>query len=157
MTGSRDSHAVAAEPDEADGGPRLHASRTVRVALVAVGTSSLALGVIGIFVPVLPTTPFVLLAAGCYARASTRFHRWLTRNRVFGPMIREWQRHHSIRYRTKLFAIAMMASTLAVSIVFFVELLWLKGLLAAFGLVLAVWMYRIPSRDAPGRSSGASG
>ena len=140
-----------------DDGLRLHASRTVRVALVAVGTSSLALGVIGIFVPVLPTTPFVLLAAGCYARASTRFHRWLTRSRVFGPMIREWQLHRSIRYRTKLFAIAMMASTLAVSIVFFGAPGGLMGLGAAFGLGLAACMNRIPSRDAPGRSSDAAG
>ena len=154
MRALRDARAADDDAREADddarvgdAGLRLHASRTVRVALVAVGTSSLALGIIGIFVPVLPTTPFVLLAAGCYARASTRFHRWLTRSRVFGPMIREWQRHRSIRYRTKLFAIAMMASTLAVSIVFFVEPLWLKAGLAVFGVALGAWMYRLPSRN----------
>lgn len=130
---------------------RLHDSRTVRVTLLAVGTSSLVIGVVGIFVPVLPTTPFVLLAAGCYARGSERFHRWLTGSRLFGPTIREWELHHSIRYRTKLYAIAMMAASLGASIVFFVEPPWLKAALAAFGVALAVWMYRIPSRDAPDR------
>ena len=92
MTG----HPVVVTTDPEDGGPpdegvRPHGSRAVRIALVTAGTSSLALGVIGIFVPVLPTTPFVLLAAGCYARASTRLHGWLLRSRAFGPMIREWE------------------------------------------------------------------
>jgi len=132
---------------------RLHDSRTVRMTLLAVGTSSLVIGVVGIFVPVLPTTPFVLLAAGCYARASERFHGWLLGSRLFGPTIREWELHRSIRHRTKLYAIAMMAASLGASIVFFVEPVWLKAALAAFGLVLAAWMYRIPSRDAPRRSA----
>jgi len=131
---------------------RPHASRAVRVVLVTAGTSSLALGVIGIFVPLLPTTPFVLLAAGCYARASTRLHDRLLRSRMFGPMIREWQRHRSIRYRTKLVAIATMAVSLGISTVFFVEPAWLKAVLALLGVSLAVWMYRIPSRDGPGRA-----
>ena len=131
---------------------RLHSSLAVRVVLLAVGTLALVLGVIGIFTPVLPTTPFILLAAACYARASTRFYRWLTAHRSFGPMILEWQRHRSIAYRTKLFAIASMAVTLGVSIVFFVEPPWLKAALGMFGAGLAAWLYRIPSRDAPLRS-----
>jgi uncharacterized membrane protein YbaN (DUF454 family) len=137
----------------AEPGPRLHSSLTLRALLVAAGTLSLLLGVIGIFTPVLPTTPFVLLAAACYARASTRLDRWLNANRTFGPMIREWQRHRSIAYRTKLFAIASMALSLGVSIAFFVEPPWLKAALAALGAALAAWMYRIPSRDAPARSA----
>jgi uncharacterized membrane protein YbaN (DUF454 family) len=135
--------------------PRPHASRAVRVVLVTAGTSSLALGLIGIFVPLLPTTPFVLLAAGCYARASTRLHDRLLRSRSFGPMIRELQRYRSIRYRTKLVAIATKAGSLGVSTVFFVEPTWLKAALALLGVTLAVWMYRIPSRDEPGRPASA--
>jgi len=134
---------------------RPHGSRAVRIALLTAGTSSLALGVIGIFVPLLPTTPFVLLAAGCYARASTRLHGWLLRSRAFGPMIREWQRYRSIRYRTKLVAIATMAASLGVSTVFFVEPAWHKAALAVLGVGLAVLMYRIPSRDGPGRAARA--
>ena len=152
--------AVGTDPapagSEVEPAVRLHSSLTLRALLVAAGTLSLLLGVIGIFTPVLPTTPFVLLAAACYARASTRFYRRLTANRTFGPMIREWQRHRSIAYRTKLFAIASMAASLGVSIAFFVEPLWLKAALAAFGAVLATWMYRIPSRDAPGRAATGS-
>lgn len=115
------------------------------------GSLALALGVIGIFLPLLPTTPFVLLAAACYARGSRRFHQWLLVNRTFGPIIAEWERHRSIPYRTKITAIVLMSTTMAISIVFFVKPLWLKGVIAACGVALAIWMYRIPSRDRPAR------
>lgn len=126
---------------------RKHDSTLVRVALVVLGSGFVALGVAGIFLPVLPTTPFLLLAAACYARASRRFYNWLLNNRWFGPTILEWQQYRSIRYRTKLTAIAMMALTLASSIVFFVHDARLQALLVALGIALAVYMYRIPSRD----------
>jgi hypothetical protein len=126
---------------------RRHDSLLVRVLLVALGSASVLLGVIGVFTPVLPTTPFLLIAAACYARASRRFTNWLLNNRAFGPTILEWQQHRSIPYRTKLVAIGMMAVTLTISIVFFVRAPWLQGGLALFGLALAAYMYRIPSRD----------
>lgn len=134
-------------PEQRHPGVRKHASLTVRVLLLIAGSLCLVLAVIGIFTPVLPTTPFVLLAAACYARASTRFYGWLLANRVFGPLIVEWERHRSIPRRVKMMSIAMMATTLGISVVFFVEPAWLKGLLVAFGVVLGTWMYRIPSRD----------
>ena len=111
------------------------------------GTLFALLGFLGIFLPVLPTTPFLLLAAACYARGSEHFHQWLLASRTFGPMVREWEQHRSLPYRTKITAIVLMSLTLAASIVFFVRPAWLKLLLALFGLGLAIWMYRIPSRD----------
>jgi uncharacterized membrane protein YbaN (DUF454 family) len=113
----------------------------------AAGALSLVIGVIGIVVPVLPTTPFVLLAAVCFARGSPALHRWLLANGTFGPMVREWDEHRSIKYRTKIFAIAIMAVSLTASIVFFVRPRWLQVALALLGVGLAIWMYRIPSRD----------
>jgi len=131
----------------------VHPSRAVRVALVLAGTGFVGLGILGAFLPVLPTTPFMLLAAACYARASTRFYNGLLNNRAFGPTIREWRRYRSIPYRTKWTAIGLMAVTLTASIVFAVEDPWLQAALAVFGVLLAVWMARIPSRDRPaGRS-----
>ena len=128
---------------------RKHGSLTVRVLLVIAGTACVVLGVIGIFTPLLPTTPFILLAAACYARASTRFYRWLLANRTFGPMIVEWRRHRSIPYRTKVISIVLMSVTMAVSTIFFVRPLWLQVVIAACGVGLAAWMYRIPSRARP--------
>ena len=126
-----------------------HASRTVRALFVGLGVTALALGIAGIVLPVLPTTPFVLLAAACFARGSTKFHDWLLAHPLFGPRIVEWQEYGSIPWRTKIVAIVLMSSTLGVSIVFFVKPPWLKAALTVFGLVLAIWLYRVPSRDRP--------
>ena len=125
---------------------RPHNSRAVRLLFLALGFVFAGLGVLGAFLPVLPTTPFMLLAAACFARASARFYNWLLNNGTFGPLIVEWRRHRSIPYRTKLWAIALMSGTLTVSIVFFVPDPLLQGLLAVLGVLLALWMYAIPSR-----------
>ena len=123
--------------------------RTLRAAYLSAGFVFLGIGVLGVVLPVLPTTPFVLLAAACFARSSDRFHQWLLDHRYFGPLVREWRLYRSIPYRTKVFAIVMMAATLTVSIVFFVPKGWMQGALAAFGVLLAAWLYRVPSRDRP--------
>jgi uncharacterized membrane protein YbaN (DUF454 family) len=138
---------IRSEADGGDDAVREHASPIVRGLLLVAGTAFVALGLIGLFVPVLPTTPFMLLAAACYARASKRFYYWLLSNRTFGPMIHEWRKHRSIPYRTKVAAIGMMLVTLSISIILFVRPAWLQVALAAGGLALAVWMYRLPSRD----------
>jgi len=129
----------------------VHGSALVRAVFIGAGTLFLALGVIGIFLPVLPTTPFVLLAAACYARGSHRFYNWLLANRAFGPTILEWRWHRSIPFRIKITSIVLMSVTLGASIVFFVESLHLKAMLAIMGLAVAIWLYRIPSRDRPRR------
>jgi len=127
----------------------VHPSRAVRAGLVVAGVVFVGLGILGVFLPVLPTTPFMLLAAACFARASTRFYNGLLNNRTFGPTIREWRRYRSIPYRTKWTAIALMSVTLAASIAFGVDDRRLQIALAAFGVLLAIWMARIPSRDRP--------
>jgi uncharacterized protein len=116
---------------------------------LAAGFLALALGIAGIVLPVLPTTPFMLLAAACFARSSPRFHQWLLRHRTFGPIVSEWERHRAIPYRTKIWGIVLMSMTLAASITFFVRPVWLKAALAVFGVAMAVWLYRRPSRDRP--------
>jgi uncharacterized membrane protein YbaN (DUF454 family) len=118
-----------------------------RSAYLLAGFVFLGLGILGVALPVLPTTPFILLAAACFARSSERFYAWLMNHRSFGPVVREWREHRSIPWRTKLYAIGLMSLTLGVSIVFFVRPGWLQAALAAFGLALAAWLYRVPSRD----------
>ena len=140
--------AVVNDPGQDRGDVRSR-SQLARILFNLAGAIALALGILGIFLPLLPTTPFVLLAAACFARGSERFHQWLLANRTFGPMVREWEGHRSLPYRTKITAIVLMSLTMAVSITFFVRPLWLKVALALFGCGLAAWMYRIPSRDRP--------
>lgn len=125
---------------------RKHPSPSVRMVLVLAGTGFVVIGIAGLFLPVLPTTPFLLVAAACYARASRRFYNWLLNNRIFGPAILEWQQFRSIRYRTKITAILLMSATLASSIIFFVEDSRIRLALVFLGITLAIYLYRIPSR-----------
>lgn len=125
----------------------LHPSRLVRVVLLVLGSLALLLGIIGIFLPGLPTTPFILVAAACYARASESFYRRLLANTTFGPLIIEWRRHHSIPYRIKLIAITVMSLTICASIWTLSAVPWLQWALALIGLVTAMLLWRIPSRD----------
>ena len=83
----------------------------MRYLLLATGWLSVALGVLGIFLPVLPTTPFVLLAAWAAARSSPRLLRWLETHTVFAPMIRDWRRGGVVSRRAKWMASLMMAAS----------------------------------------------
>ena len=134
---------------------RLHASRTVRWLLWTAGTLALILGIIGAFLPVLPTTPFVLLAAACYAKASERFHQKLLAHKHFGPVIREWEEYGAIPLRTKKVAIGMMTLSIAVSIWVVREHLWLQIMLAFIAVTVGTWMWMRPSRDAAGSDPAA--
>ena len=84
--------------------------------LFIAGTISLAIGVVGIFVPLLPTTPFLLLAAACYMRSSERFYRWLLNNRFFGTYIRNYMEGKGVPLRIKIYTIALLWTTISLSI-----------------------------------------
>ncbi len=84
----------------------------------AFGFLFLGLGFIGIFLPLLPTTPFVLLAAGCFAKSSERWYRWLLANRTFGPMIRNWEEHKCISCNSRRVAVLSVILFGGYSVVF---------------------------------------
>jgi uncharacterized membrane protein YbaN (DUF454 family) len=81
----------------------------------------LAIAVLGIFLPLLPTTPFALLAAGCFARSSEKWHRWMQNNATFGPMITNWERERCVSCRVKLVAMLSMLLVGGYSVFFGVE------------------------------------
>ena len=116
----------------------------VRAALVVVGTAALILGVIGIFLPVLPTTPFLLVAAACYARASTRLYEWLLGQPSLGPIVAEWRRSRSLPAGAKTRALVIVIITFGVSIVL-VDGMMLRIGLVLTGVVLVAFLYRIPT------------
>lgn len=111
------------------------------------GAAALALGAIGVVVPGLPTTPFVLLAGACFVRASPRAHGWLLRNKTFGPLLREWELHRSIPRRVKRFGLTAMLLTAGFSIWYFAGSPWLQGLVLCGVLVGTFVVLRLPSRD----------
>ena len=126
---------------------RKHRLPWVRFAFAALGTFFLLLGIAGVFLPILPTTPFLLLATACYARSSRRFYNWLMNHPAFGPLIVEWRTYRSIPRKIKLVAVSTMSLTFGSSILFFVHDGRLQLALTAFGLAMAIWLYRIPSRN----------
>ena len=125
---------------------RLHSSRLVRGLLWIFGSVSLMLGLLGVVLPGLPTTPFILLAAGCYAKASPKLHARLLNHRWFGPMLRDWERDHSLTWRTKTVAVVSMTLMVALSTWGFQGRAVLQGVLLATGLIGAVVVLRIPTR-----------
>lgn len=125
--------------------PALHHPRPWLRALFAIaGVLALLAGIIGIFLPVLPTTPFVLLAAACFARSSPRIYGWLLRHRLFGPMIDTWQRERAVPRRVKWIALASMACSIGLSLLLMQGQPWLQLLLAVIGLTLSAWLIRLP-------------
>ncbi|MBS1963585.1 MAG: YbaN family protein [Bdellovibrionales bacterium] len=88
-------------------------NRALRAILFGVGVVALGLGVVGAFLPLLPTTPFVLLAAGCFVKSSPRAHAWLYRQPVIGESLRLWERERSIAWSKKVLAVGMISASVA--------------------------------------------
>ncbi|WP_042012502.1 YbaN family protein [Aeromonas fluvialis] len=114
-----------------------------RWCLMALGWLAFATGIVGIVLPLLPTTPFMLLAAALFARSSPRFHRWLLTHPWFGPPIVDWQQCRGIRRQARRRAIIFILLTFSVSLVV-VPLLWVKGLLVVIMVILLTWLMRLP-------------
>jgi hypothetical protein len=134
--------------------PRPHDSRWVRLFCLGVGFAALALGLVGIVVPVLPTTPFILLAAACFARSSLRFHDALLRHRVMGPLIQEWQTYRAMPRHAKRVAYTLMLVSFGSSILL-MDSVWHRLMLAALGLVLLFFLWRVPVRELATDAGGA--
>ncbi|MDE2366390.1 MAG: YbaN family protein [Betaproteobacteria bacterium] len=126
---------------------KIHDSRLVRALYLTAGFAALILAVVGIVLPVLPTTPFVLLAAACFARSSKRFHDMLLSNRVTGPIIHEWVEHRSIPRRVKRWVYLLLAISFGSSMLVMPSV-WHQVMLAVLGIILTVFVWRIPVRDA---------
>ncbi|MBI6853758.1 YbaN family protein [Pseudomonas cichorii] len=121
--------------------PRTSRHRWVRYLLVAVGWASVSLGVIGIFLPVLPTTPFLLLAAACFARSSPRFYNWLVNHKRLGPWIRDYLAGNGIPLKGKVYAIGMMWASIGLSC-YLVPLPWARGFMLASAVLVTIYILR---------------
>jgi len=87
----------------------------VRWITIVAGLLSLGLGVIGIFVPVLPTTPFLLLSAGCFVRSSSRLHSWLMGHKILGPYIKQYIVYRAVTMKTKITAVSLIWCSILLS------------------------------------------
>ncbi len=112
---------------------------------MTLGFVALGLALLGVFLPILPTTPFVLLAAGLFARGSESLHHYLLHHRLFGPIIQDWNEHRSMPPGIKPWAFGLLALSFSVSISIS-ALFWLKLLLLMLGITLAWFLWRVPVR-----------
>ena len=114
--------------------------------LNVIGIVAVALGILGIFLPLLPTTPFLLLASACFARGSDRLHRWLLGNKLFGATIRDFEQGKGIPRKAKIMAVGLLWVSLAYSM-FQVPGVLLVLLLAAIGVGVTVYLLLfVPTR-----------
>ena len=128
-------------------------SPLVRYTLQGIAFLSLGLGIAGIFLPLLPATPFLLLASACYARSSARFYNYLMNHARLGPPLRRWKEQRAIAREHKIAALALMAITMIPTILFLVPVLAVKILLVVIGLTVATFIATRPDLKENARRS----
>ena len=106
--------------------------------LIFLGSLSLALGVIGIILPVLPTTPFLLLAAALYVRSSEKLYQWLINQKYLGTYIRNFREHHAIPLRAKILSISMIWITLTYCAIAISNIIWIKLIFIALAIAVTI-------------------
>ena len=111
----------------------------------ALGSFFLGTAVLGIILPVLPTTPLVLVAAGCFAKSSPKTYNWLLESEQFGPVIKSWEANRCIPPRAKIIALTMIFLVGGSSVLFFVPLGWAKFAALALLAYGAWYVWRIPT------------
>ena len=118
----------------------------IRPLLVVAGSISVALGIAGIFLPLLPTTPFLLLAAACYVRSSPRLYRWLMNHRWTGEYIRNYREKRGLPLRTKILLVLLLWATVFWS-AYRLPQPWVQAFLTIVAVVIPIVIMRLPTRE----------
>ena len=116
----------------------MRSSKFKKLVLIAIGIIALILAIIGIIIPLLPTTPFLLLSAACFLKGSDRMYQWLINHKHFGNYIRNFREHRAIPLKTKVVAVSLLWVTILFSISFIVQPAYLRILLAAIAIAVTV-------------------
>ncbi len=117
----------------------------IRLLLIIAGTVSVGLGIIGMFLPLLPTTPFLLLAAACYARSSQKLYGWLLYNKWFGKYIRNYLQRNGIPLKLKIWTISLLWLAIGTSAIFAVELLVVRVVLVVIAICVTAHLLYVPT------------
>lgn len=137
---------MSAPPPEHDGDPThlaAHASPLKRAAFVALGLTSAAVGIVGVFLPLLPTVPFLVLAVWAFARSSPYLERWILDHPHLGPPVHRWREHGVISLPAKVLATLWL--TVSVAIAFHAAGPALGGVAAAACACVALFLWTRPS------------
>lgn len=113
-------------------------NQIIRIILIVTGTVSLVIGIVGIFIPLLPTTPFLLITAACYARSSDRFYNWLLCNKLLGNYIKNYREGKGIALNIKIITLSFLWATIIFSALFVVSNLIIRVILIVIAIGVTV-------------------
>ncbi len=123
----------------------------MKLVYTSCGLGCLGLAFVSIFLPLLPTTPLVILSTFCFSKGSKTLHRWLLSQPLFGPVLEDWQRNHVIRFHVKCIATSLVALTMSYPVFFGPLPLWVRiGLVGMMTAVLGyIWSFPSESKEVP--------
>ena len=120
--------------------------KLLKAFLIVIGFISVGLGILGMFLPVLPTTPFLLLAAACFAKSSKRFYYWLLNNKWFGSYLKNYREGKGIPLKIKIMALSFLWSTILLSTIFFLDNIYLRILLISIAVGVTIHISLIKTK-----------
>ncbi len=112
--------------------------KIIKYLILLGGFISLILGIIGIVIPILPTTPFLLLASASFAKSSKRFDRWLLNNKILGAYIKNYREGKGLPIKIKIITLSLLWITISISMLFLLELLWVLILLICIAIAVSI-------------------
>ncbi|MGA1820589.1 MAG: YbaN family protein [Thermoplasmatota archaeon] len=124
-------------------------NKALKIILITAGTLFTAIGLVGIFIPILPTTPFLILAAACYLRSSDRMYKWLLTNRVFGRYLKNYLEKKGIPLGVKIFTLLLLWFTILLSAFVFVDIFWVRVMLIIIAIAVTVHLIMIRTYEGP--------
>lgn len=134
--------------------PFEHRNPVIRYALISLGWLSFVLGMIGLLLPVVPTSPFLILSATCFLRSSPKFYYWLTEHPWFGRYIRDYLEGRGIPRRTKLLILAVLWTTILSSALVIVKIRWVSLTMITIAAMVSIYIIRQPEPSAPPEEQG---
>ena len=121
--------------------------KPIKVLLISIGTFFIGIAIVGIFVPILPTTPFLLISAALYARSSKKFYDWLINNKIFGKYIKNYREGKGIPLKLKIITIAFLWITIGCSAIFAIDIFWVRVMLVVIAIGVTIHIIKISPID----------
>ena len=121
--------------------------KPIKVLLITAGTFFIGVGIVGIFIPILPTTPFLLISAALYARSSKGFYNWLVNNKIFGRYIKNYREGKGIPLKLKIITIALLWITIVCSAIFAIVIFWVRFILIVIAIGVSIHIIGIKPKD----------
>ena len=117
--------------------------KPIKVLLISIGTFFIGVAIVGVFIPILPTTPFLLISSALYARSSKKFYDWLINNNIFGKYIKNYREGKGIPLKLKIINIALLWITIGCSAIFAIDIFWVRVMMLIIAIGVTIHIIRI--------------